>query len=135
MFLPKSALKQVPGRGGTNHVFRHFFALGPPRAPQEHPRVPRDRPRVPQDVIFFDFWLFLGGPGPYFLNIFCEFQCVVWCGVVWCWCWWGPGMACSGSPWRHCHGSWTASSAVAVLAVGIWIYMFCIYVIQIVYCF
>ena len=48
--------------------------------------MPWDRPRVPRDVIFFDFFVFLGGPGPYFLKIFCRFQCVVWCGVVWCWC-------------------------------------------------
>ena len=41
--------------------------------------MPRDRPRVPRDVIFFDFLLFLGGPGPSFWNIFCRFQCVVRC--------------------------------------------------------
>ena len=65
--------------------------------------MPRDRPTVPQDVIFFDFVLSLGGPEPYFLTIFCEFQCVVLVGccmvLVWC-----------------------GASAVAVLAEGIGIY-------------
>ena len=32
-FLPKSALKQVPGRGRTSHVFRHFLPWIPEGAP------------------------------------------------------------------------------------------------------